>query len=116
MAIKIRTENPENLLSKIKQEIKNGRIKTWDCQVHNNKEYFSHVTSDGQWKGKAWLLPKIEGDLLIFNIVKPQKATVSSIAYAVYHGRFTEMLLAHFDKNFSIAWSTALPSSGDVVA
>lgn len=115
MALKIRTSNPNDLLYKIKLGIYEKHIRTWTYTTHNtNQEYFSHVTSDSQWLGVAWLLPRIEADLLIFNIIKPQNANVSSAAYAIYHGRFTEMLLAHFDNQFSIVWATAMPADGDM--
>jgi hypothetical protein len=35
------------------------------------------------------------------------------VVYGVYHGRFVEMLLNHFDNRFSEATVTALPSKGD---
>ena len=116
MAIKIRTANPSDLLAQIKRGINEGKIVTWSCETHNSKQYFSHETSDKQWKGKAWLLPSSDGDVLVFNIIKPQNQTISTVAYAVYHGRFIEMLLAHFEKEFSIAWATAMPTAGDVVS
>jgi len=34
-------------------------------------------------------------------------------AYAVYHGRFIEMLLAHFDEGFSEAFATAQATGDD---
>lgn len=115
MAVKIRASNPADLLSKIKKAINEGRIKTWNYETYHEKQYFTHVTSDNQWRGKAWLLPKFEEDLLVLNIITPQNLTVSTVAYAVYHGRFIEMLLTHFENEFSVAWATALPESGDVV-
>lgn len=33
--------------------------------------------------------------------------------YAVYHGRFSEMLLAHFDDEFSNVYSTAQKTKYD---
>lgn len=116
MAIKIRTSNPSDLLARIKAGINDKRIVTWSYETHHNKQYFSHETSDKQWKGKAWLLPSVEGDILVFNIIKPQSQNISTVVYAVYHGRFIEMLLAHFDKDFSIAWATAMVATGDVVS
>jgi predicted nucleic acid-binding protein len=35
--------------------------------------------------------------------------------YAVYHGRFIEMLLTHFDLKFTQARASALPETGDIV-
>jgi hypothetical protein len=45
---------------------------------------------------------------LILNVIPPSKG-VSTEAYAVYHGRFIEMLLAHFEQDFSDASATAMP-------
>lgn len=116
MAIKIRTDNPSRLLEKIKKDINDGRIVTWKCETHNQRQYFTHVTSDKQWIGKAWLLPKYEDDnLLVFNIIKSQNVNISTTVYAIFHGRFIEMLLSHFDGDFSLAWATAMPTFGDVI-
>jgi hypothetical protein len=36
--------------------------------------------------------------------------------YAIYHGRFVEMMPAHFDKQFTSSGVTALPALVDNVA
>lgn len=115
MAIKIRTADPSDLLTQIKRGINEGKIVTWSYSTHNGRQYFTHETSDKQWKGKAWFLPSFEEGVLVFNIIKPLNQNISTVAYAVYHGRFIEMLLAHFDKSLSIAWATAMPATGDLV-
>ena len=48
----------------------------------------------------------------MLNVIPPKK-TVTMEAYAVYHGRFIEMLLAHFDDDFSEAFATAQASGED---
>jgi hypothetical protein len=50
----------------------------------------------------------------VLNIIPPKKG-VSKEAYAVYHGRFIEMLLAHFDEEFSGAFGTAKATRDDRV-
>jgi len=115
MALRIKATNPQDLLNKIKAGIDEKRIETWRYITNSNGEYFTHVTPNKQWEGKAWLKPSVHGEQLVFNIVRPQDKKVSSKAYAVYHGRFAEMLLAHFDKEFSIVWATALAESSDLV-
>ena len=118
MALRIRATNPQDLLNKIKQGIDQNRIQTWRYTIESHGEYFSHVTPDKQWVGKAWLKPSIsadKADQLVFNIIRPQNGKISSQDYAVYHGRFAEMVLSHFDKEFSIVWATALPETGDLV-
>ncbi|ERJ35113.1 hypothetical protein L810_2257 [Burkholderia sp. AU4i] len=38
---------------------------------------------------------------------------MTKVVYGVYHGRFLEMLLAHFDHSFSNATATAHADSTD---
>jgi hypothetical protein len=115
MALRIKATNPQDLLNKIRTAIDQKRVVTWRYINQSNLEYFTHITPDKQWDGKAWFKPAVETDQLLFNIIRPQNSKVSSELYAVYHGRFAEMLLAHFDKEFSIVWAGALAESGDLV-
>ena len=87
-----------------------GGIDTWSVDSDGD---FTHTPP--QWKHKAWLRPRIEGDKLILKILTPKGKQLGSMTYAVYHGRFIEMLLAHFDKRFVDASATALPDLGDIV-
>ena len=50
----------------------------------------------------------------MLNVIPPKKG-LSKEAYAVYHGRFIEMLLAHFDEEFSEAFGTAKATKDDRV-
>jgi hypothetical protein len=45
----------------------------------------------------------------------PVQLAALSDVYAVYHGRFAEMLLAHFDKEFSEARASAMPAAADII-
>ena len=110
MAITILTDKPAALLANITKQIEEKKIKTWS--IYKN-EYFTHTPP--QWINKAWLRPRILEEKLIFNIVPPQKTTLSSEIYAVYHGRFIEMLLAHVDSQFRSASASALATSGDII-
>jgi hypothetical protein len=74
---------------------------------------FTH-TAD-QWKGRAWLRPEVKDDRIVFNIIPPRTKAISTRVYGVYHGRFIEMLLCHFDSEFTRAWATATPTTGDSV-
>ena len=102
-----------NYYSEFKKSIDNGHVFTWSYELHNGREYFTHTTE--QWKKKAWLLPKIESNRLVLNIVKPQEGNISSEIYAIYHGRFIESMLVHCDSLFRNAIATALPALGDKV-
>jgi hypothetical protein len=52
---------------------------------------------------------------LVFNIIKPQNAKITKEVYGVYHGRFIEMLLVHFDNSFTTAEASAAVAVGDLV-
>ena len=103
MSIQIRTTNPQDLLDAIYLAIDEGHIDTW---TYDEEGDFSHETASEQWVGEAWLHPVVGLALLSLEIIPPQDG-LSKEAYAVYHGRFIEMLLAHFDEDFSLVTATA---------
>lgn len=108
MAINVYTSNPQSLLAQIKQKIDEKTIETWAYDADGD---FTH--SAQQWNCRAWLRPNTENDRLVLNIITPKDAILSMELYAIYHGRFIEMLLAHFDKSFTRASASALPVSPD---
>lgn len=103
MAIQVKTADPQGLLDAIYEEIDEGQIETW---TYDEDGDFIHDTPDGQWVGKAWLHPVPGAAILTLNTIAPTEG-LSDEAYAVYHGRFIEMLLAHFDDEFIDATATA---------
>jgi hypothetical protein len=111
MAIHVNTDDSQGLLDSIYAAIDEGSIVTW---AYDGDMDFIHDTADGQWKGEAWLHPTVGKGVLVLNVIPPKKG-VSKEAYAVYHGRFIEMLLAHFDEQFSQAVGTAKATAGDHV-
>jgi len=96
VALTIKTTNPSALLAAIKKKIDDKEIDTWSYDEDND---FIHVPS--QWKGKAWLRPKTAIGSLQFGIIGQQDIELTRYIYAVYHGRFAEMLISHFGMNFS---------------
>ena len=102
MAIFVSTSNPSGLLSQVKAAIDSGEIETWE---YDNDGDFTHTPP--QWKGKAWLRPSLSPGVLSLGILPQQSVTLGKEVYAVYHGRFIEMLMAHFDDSFSQAQATA---------
>jgi hypothetical protein len=66
-----------------------------------------------QWNRKAWLLGVVYSGELRFGLIKAGDITVSDEIYAVYHGRFIEMLLAHFDNSFDRVAATTKPTTPD---
>jgi hypothetical protein len=109
MAMTVTTNDPRTLLEAIKQSIKDGKIETW----RHKDGYFTH--SPDQWRAKAFIKPSIDDDTLTLNIIRPANSSVSTEVYAVYHGRFIEMLLAHFDGMFDTVVATAMATEKDLV-
>lgn len=110
MAIIVRTSNPVTLLKAIKAGIEQKHIETW---LYDADGDFTH--SPEQWRNQAWLRPTLGDGELVLRIMPPVNTRMSRTVYAVYHGRFIEMLLTHFDRSFESARATALPSRGDSV-
>jgi hypothetical protein len=105
MALFVVSPKPAGLLALIKTAIDDGHIDTW---AYDGDGDFTHTASSGQWKNQAWLRPHVSPDLLQFGIVGRKGVTLIKEVYAIFHGRFIEMLLAHFDVEFSLAQTTAL--------
>lgn len=110
MAIIFKTQNPEILLKDFKKKIDDGVIQSWSYDQDGD---FTHTPD--QWKNKAWLRSKIRSNELVFFIIKPINQGISSLVYAVYHGRFIESMLAHCDSLFSSANASAFPSENDQI-
>lgn len=108
MAIVVKTEHPSSLLAAIKMAIDRDDIKTRSYDADGD---FTHTVD--QWRGRAWLRPAVREDRLVFNIVPPRVRSISRVVYGIYHGRFIEMLLNHFDKRFTEVSATALPTGAD---
>ena len=108
MAVIVKTDGPSGLLKAIKDGIDKGSIETWSYDQQGD---FTHTPD--QWKNKAWLRPQIYQGELRLGILKPQGVNMSTVVYGVYHGRFIEMLLSHFDKSFLSASGTAAKTTPD---
>ncbi len=108
MAIRVYCDDPEQLLRDIRTAIRNESIETWDLDRDSD---FTHAPT--QWKNLAWFHPIVEDERIVFRIIGQRGNKMSRATYGVYHGRFIEMLLSHFDTKFRRASATALPSNGD---
>ncbi len=93
MAIFVNANDPQELLKLIKDKIKNEEIETWEIDEEGD---FTHVPD--QWRKEAWLRPHVDRDnqILVFGILGRRSKPMYNVVYAVYHGRFSEMLLTHF--------------------
>jgi len=96
--LKINTSNASGLLKAIKDAIDAKKVETWSYDKDGD---FTHEVS--QWKNKAWLRPEIENfnNVLKFRLIPPENTTITKEVNGVFHGRFIEMLFAHFDSKFS---------------
>ena len=62
-----------------------------------------------------WFRPAIEPTRLCFYILGIKDKPMTKSLYGVYHGRFIEMLLGHFDQDFGNVSATALPQRQEYV-
>lgn len=98
------------LLQEIRLSIDQGTIRTWSYDSDGDLTH----TAD-QWVRMAWLRPRVSGHSIIFNILTPKGVHMTKVVYAVYHGRFIEMLLSHFDTTVAKLDATPLPIAGDIL-
>jgi len=110
MAIRVFCDEPTALLTEIKRAIANDVVVTWAVDGDGD---FTHTPE--QWRYLAWFRPRILEDRIIFNIIGSRKKRLSRATYGVYHGRFIEMLLTHFDKKFERVSATALAEKSDII-
>lgn len=103
MAVIVECKEPEILKKKIKESVIEGDIDTWSLDRDGD---FTHIPE--QWNCKAWMYFSKDDDLskgdkgkLIFGIVGNINVKMTKSLYAVYHGRFAEMLLSHFDDDIN---------------
>lgn len=111
MAIRVATAQPSSLLAAIKKAIDERKVDTWSYDSDGD---FTHTPT--QWAKKAWLRPNVQSSGLVLNILNQKGVNLSKEIYGVYHGRFIEMLLAHFDDKFTGAEATAAVAVGDIVS
>ena len=111
MAIYINTTKPNGLLKEIISQIKEGKILTWNVDEDGD---FTHDTP--QWNRHAWFKAKVSDGKISFYIFPPMESHVSIKGYAIYHGRFIEMLLSHVDGFFDSVSATSYPEGDDVVS
>lgn len=110
MAIFVKTNTPGTLVENIRKKIGEHRIDTWSVDSDND---FTHNVD--QWRNRAWIRHKIESGRVVFYVICRKDANMTIIEYAVYHGRFVEMLLMHFDKECDAIEVSPLATSYDSV-
>lgn len=95
MALIVKTNIANDLKQEIQKAIAEKEIDTW---LIDDDGDFTH--SPEQWFCKAWmrLLDIDEEKILKFGIIGNKQVRMTKSLYAIYHGRFAEMLLSRFDE------------------
>ncbi len=106
MAVIVQTPTPSKLLADIKTAIKEGHVKTWLLDTDGD---LTHEPE--QFRNKAWLNPTVGPGVLLFGLLGQTNVTMTKPLYGIYHGRFIEMLLSHFDDEFTSVTATAQKES-----
>lgn len=110
MAIFVSTDTPGLLVDGIKKKIEEHKIDTW---IIDSDGDYTHNTD--QWRNRAWIRHKIESGRVVFFVICRTDANMSIVEYALFHGRFVEMLLTHFDHECTTIEVTPLASTYDSV-
>ena len=110
MAVFVTTNDSNELLQEIKKAIDDRTIVTWEYDSDGD---FTH--SPDQWKNKAWMRPHVEEGKIVFGIVDRKDINLTITEYAVFHGRFVEMLLEHFDRKCSDIRVSPLGTTYDII-
>lgn len=107
MSVRALTSDAAGLLGKIKRLIDQGHVTTWQYDSDGD---FTHTPS--QWLNKGWLKPHKDSDRLRLNFVAPTSGASREV-FAVYQGRFIEMLVKHVPDYFTDARATPNPDDND---
>ena len=104
ICIKIKSSNVD-LVEKIIEKIDSHIISTWS---YDDEFDFTHET--GQWRNHAWISKKIaEKNLITFGIIGRRDEPMTKTKYSIFHARFAEMLLTHFDDEIEEIRLTSMP-------
>ena len=110
MAIIIQTDHPDLLLDTIYEGI-DRKIDKWS---RTNDGRITHGSL--LWKNEAFFKPQIwvDDSELRFGLVKRKdRRHITASLYTMYHVRFIEFLLNHFDTDFSRVAATAEKAEPD---
>lgn len=110
MAIHIKTKNgttPEKLWENISNAIRQGKIDTW---IIDEDDDLTHAPN--QWFNQAWFRHYFSEKELKLGILSRNDRKMSTLVYGLYHGRFAEMLLVHFDMDIENIVISSMPERG----
>lgn len=107
--VTIATSDPTKLLARIKKAIDDGEITTRGYDTDGD---FTHTPN--QWNKKAWLRPTVTTGGLQLKFLAPTSGASREV-FAVFQGRFQEMMMAHFWKSYTASSATPQPAGPDSV-
>lgn len=93
LTIYLHSIKAEDFIELMNQAISNESIVTWKKDPDGD-----YTATPSQWYMQAWMHLYPSSDHIKVGIISRRNVKLSSTTYAIYHGRFSEMLLAHFDK------------------
>ncbi len=111
MAIIIKTDTPDTLLDEIYEGIQSKKVDKWASTADGRLTYASLL-----WKNEAWFKPQIwvEEKELRFGLIKRKdRKHISTKLYTMFHTKFVEMLLSHFDTLFREVTVSAVRTEPD---
>lgn len=97
----------DTLYTKIQNLCEQNQALTWTIDDDGD---FTHTTQ--QWNMEAWMHYNRGSDALqvaVYGIIRRKDKPMSKVVYAIYHGRFAEMLLTHFDNLITDIQITSMP-------
>src|SRR5208283_5941389 len=110
MSVNFETADPSKLLAAFKKAIDDKKVVTWSYDSDGD---FTHTPE--QWKNRAWLRPRISSGKLSFSFLGKQREVTTWEVYSVYHGRFTESMMAHCHDLFDRASVRSKPTADDSI-
>ncbi|GHT70377.1 hypothetical protein AGMMS50239_38680 [Bacteroidia bacterium] len=103
MAIYIKTKI--DLVEEIIKKIDSNIISTWSYDEDNDFTYEAD-----QWCNRAWMSEKgNDNAAYTFGIIGRRDRPIKTTEYAIFHSRFAEMLLEHFDHDIEDIRITSMP-------
>ena len=108
--ISLVSSDPTKLLTTFKKLIDDKKVVTWSYDKDGD---FSHTPE--QWKEFGWLRPSVGNGQLTLRFLGKQNKTTTWEAWAVYHGRFVESMMAHCNTLYTEASVPPKPSNQDTV-
>lgn len=101
MAVILKTNRPAWIIEQLHKRIDEHVIDTW---TYDEDGDFTHT---GQWQNKAWMCVHIENQRLYFYIIGRKSVDMTLMDYAVFHGRFVELILNQFPEEIKTMMVTA---------